>query len=366
MEHKNLSLEYDKNLINKILDDIDMRYIVLFLYVVRNDLFEDLNDQDIIDSYQRVLILDEVFKGNLLSFWKEKFLEIAIDLGLIRNIRSLMEFEAKNEDFIVKLGEETIKIEQNTIIIPDEIIFLMIKKKLKFLTKRNFNLALTRLKGVRCEISSAIHSFIFEIGEDNYSLSDDLYYILDQFGNVYQAIKMEITIEGFYGRFKEIKDKIEEFINIFDPLLNTKNVVKKINKAIEENKNIIKYLKDEKVKLSDKFDVDDINKDVPIYNDWNSKLLQLFKFRFQMEKINDKLSEIKSYYSGKNKKNTYMKFIEKVSFNEDDIVDKIQEELISLRKEIVEINNEISKLTKKDVKLLNLDYERFIITSGGD
>ena len=53
-------------------------------------------------------------------------------------------------------------------------------------------------------------------------------------------------------------------------------------------------------------------------------------------------------------------------FNEDDIVDKIQEELISLRKEIIEINNEISKLTKKDVKLLNLDYERFIITSGGD
>ena len=366
MEHKNLSLEYDKNLINKILDDIDMRYIVLFLYVVRNDLFEDLTDQDIVDSFQRVLILDEVYKGNLLSFWKETFLEIAIDLGLIRNIRSLMEFEAKNEDFIVKLGEETIKIEQKTIIISDEIIFLMIKKKFKFLTKRNFNLALTRLKGVRCEKSSAIHPFIFEIGENNYSLSDDLYYILDQFGNVYQAIKMETTIEAFYGRFKEIKDKVEEFINIFDPLLNTKNVVKKINKAIEENKNIIKYLKDEKVKLSDKFDVDDINKDVPIYNNWNSKLLQLIKFRFQMEKINDRLSEIKSYYSGKNKKNTYMKFIEKVSFNEDDIVDKIQEELISLRKEIVEINNEISKLTKKDVKLLNLDYERFIITSGGD
>lgn len=366
MEHKNLTLEDDKNLINKILDDIEMRYVVLFLYVVRNDLFEDLNDQEIIDSYQRVLILDEVFKGNLLSFWKKAFLELAIALGLIRNIRSIGEFEAKEDDFIVKLGDETIRIEQNTIIIPEELIFLMIKKKFKFLTKRNFNLALTRLKGVRCERRTAIHPFIFEIGENGYCLSDDLYYILDQFGNIYQAIKIEITIEGFYARFKDIKDNIEEFINIFDPLLNSKNVIKKINKAIEENKNIVKYLKDEKVKLSEKFDIDDINEYIPIYKDWNSKLLQLLDFRFQMEKIDDKLSEIKSYYSGKNKKYSYMKFIENISFNEDNIVDKIQDELISLRKEIVEINNEISKLTKKDVKLLNLDYERFIITSSGD
>ncbi|MFX0188216.1 MAG: hypothetical protein ACFE8A_10820 [Candidatus Hodarchaeota archaeon] len=366
MEHKNLTLEDDKNLINKILDDIEMRYVILFLYVVRNDLFENLNDQEIIDSYQRVLILDEVFKGNLLSFWKKPFLEIAIDLGLLRNIRSLREFETKEDDFIVKLGDEMIKIEQNIIIIPEELIFLMIKKKFKFLTKRHFNLALTRLKAVRCERSNAIHPFIFEIGENSYCLSDDLYYILDQFGNIYQAIKIEIVIEGFYARFKEIKDKIEEFIKIFDPLLNSRNVIKKINKAIEENKNIVKYLKDEKVILSDKFDVDDINEYVPIYKDWNSKLSQLLKFRFQMEKIDDKLSEIKSFYSGKNKKYSYMKFIENISFNEDNIVDKIQDELISLRKELVEINNETSKLTKKDVKLLNLDYERFIIANSGD
>ena len=33
MEHKNLTLEYDRNVINKVLDDTDMKYIVLFLYV---------------------------------------------------------------------------------------------------------------------------------------------------------------------------------------------------------------------------------------------------------------------------------------------------------------------------------------------
>ncbi|MFX1393837.1 MAG: hypothetical protein ACFFAH_09710 [Promethearchaeota archaeon] len=366
MEHKNLTLEDDKNLINKILDDIEMRYIVLFLYVVRNDLFKDLSEQKIIDSYERVLILDEIFKGNLLSFWNHSFLEIAIDLGLLRNIRSMREFEAKEDDFIVKLGDEIIEIKQNTIIVPEELIFAMIKKKFKFLTKRNFNLALTRLKGVRCEISTAIHPFIFEIGANNYCLSDDLYYILDQFGNIYQAIKMEITIEGFYERFKEIRDNLEEFINIFDPLLNTKNLIKKIDKAIEENKDIINYLKEENIKLPDKFDNDNIKNEAPICKEWNSKLMQLLNFRFHMDKINDKLTKIKSYYSGKNKKYNYMKFIENVSFNENNIVDEIQGELIALRKEIIEINNEISNFTKKDIKLLNLDYERFIITSSDD
>ena len=96
MEHKNLMLEYDKNLIIKILDNIDMRYIVLFLYVVRNDLFEDLNDKTLIESYYRVLNLDEIYKSNIKIYWNEKFLEVAIDLGLIKNLRSLREFEVKD------------------------------------------------------------------------------------------------------------------------------------------------------------------------------------------------------------------------------------------------------------------------------
>ncbi len=368
MEHKKLSLEYDKNLINKILDDINMRYIILFQYIIRNDLFEDLNDEKLIESYERILILDDIFKGNVINFLGEyqNFIEVAIDLGLFKNIRTLREFEQKDDDFILKMGEETITIEKNTIMIPADTLFLMITKKFKFLTRRNFNLALTRLKGVRCETTSAIHSFVFEIGQEDYSLSDDLYYILDQYGNIYQAIKMEITIEGFYKRFEEIAKKISEFIEIFDPALNSKSVVKLIEKSIEENKEIINYLKEEKVKLSDKFKSKDIIKDSQIYKEWSSQLMQLLQFRFQIKNIDKKLLEIKNYYSGKNKKYSYLEFIEKVSFNEDNIVDEVQNSLLALRKELIDINNELSKLTKKDIKLLNLDYERFIITSSDD
>jgi hypothetical protein len=366
MEHTALTLEYDKDLIDKILDDKDMRYIILFLYVIRYDLFKDLNEPDLIESYERILILDEIYKKNITNFWNEEFIEIAVDLGLFKNVRNIREYEHKDDDFIIKLGDETITIEEDTISIPDDILYLMINKKFKLLQRRNFNLAITRLKGVRCEKTSAIHAFILEIGEHDYTLSDDLYYILDQFGNIYQAIKIEITIEGFYQRFKDIQENVNEFIKIFDPILNTKPVVKKINKALEENKNVLDFLREENVDLSDKFNLDKIDRENTSFKEWSSKLLFLINFRYQLEEIDKNLTEIKKYYSGKGKKFGYLEFIRKVSFNEDDILDIIQETLIKLRKDLVKINDEISKLSKKELKLLNIDYERFIILSGDD
>ena len=150
MEHKSLSIEEDENLLIKILENVDMRYIILYLYIIRNDLLKDLSDSELIKSYERVLILDEIFKNNIIEFWDEEFIEIMIDLGIFKNIRSLGEFNKLEGDFILKLGEETITIENGTISIPDDLLFLIIKKKFKFLNRRNFNLALTRLKSVSC------------------------------------------------------------------------------------------------------------------------------------------------------------------------------------------------------------------------
>ncbi|MFX1464761.1 MAG: hypothetical protein ACFFBF_17220, partial [Promethearchaeota archaeon] len=93
MEHRKLTLVDDRNLIDKILDDIDMRYIILFLYVIRNDLFKDLSHRSLIESYERILILDEIYKNNIVNFWDEEFTDIYIDLGLMKNIRSLKEFK---------------------------------------------------------------------------------------------------------------------------------------------------------------------------------------------------------------------------------------------------------------------------------
>lgn len=359
MEHKQLSLEYDRNLINKILDDINMRYVILFLYIIRNDLFQDFMDEKIIESYQRVLILDEIYKGNILSFWNEDFTEVAVDLGLFKNIRTMREFEQKDQDFVIKLGEETVTLEDNTILVPDDTLFRMIRKKFKFLTRRNFNLALTRLKSVRCEVSGTIHPFIYQIGENDYTISDDLYYILDQFGNIYQAIKMEDTIEGFYKRFTELKDKIDEYLDIYGTELTRTTITKKVNEAIEQKKDIFNYLKDQKISLPDKFKFSSLDKNHKDFQKWYSTLIDLLNYRYELREIDNRLMEIRNYYSGKDKKYSYLEFIEKVSFNEDDIVNKIGNSLIELRKEIVKINEVISKLTKKKVKLINLDYERY-------
>jgi hypothetical protein len=366
MEHKNLTLEYDKNLIDKIIDDLDMRYTVLFLYIIRNDLFKDLSDSNLIESYNRVLILDEIYKNNVEKLWDEEFIDIYIDLGLIKNIRSLREFEQKDDDFILKIGEETVTIEENTISVPDDTLYLIINKKFKSLTRRNFNLALTRLKSVRCEKSNVIHSLIIEIGEHDYTLPDDFYYILDQYGNIYQTIKIEVTVEGFFERFKEIQEKVYDYIKIFDPILNSKPIMKKISKAIEDNKSIFQYLKDEKVELSNKFNFEKINVEDNIFKKWNSYLLSLLTLRNRLDEIENKLKDIKNIYSGKDKKFKYLEFIEKISFNEEGIVDKIQNVLIELRKELITINGKISELTEKKLKLLNLDYERLILISSDE
>jgi len=363
MEHKSLSIEEDENLLIKILDDTDMRYIILYMYIIRNDLLKDLSDSKLIESYERVLILDEIFKNNIIEFWDEEFIEIMIDLGLFKNIRSLGEYNKLEGDFILKLGEETITVENNTISVPDDTLFLIIKKKFKFLNRRNFNLALTRLKGVSCEKSSIIHPFIYEIGDHDFTLSNDLYYILDQFGNVYQAVKIEITIEGFYQRFEESFEKINNFIDIFDPVLNSKPGMKRIDEALEQNKEVISFLKDSKIQLSDKFNLENVENSDDKYKKWYTQLTILLNSRYQLNKIQDKLNELRSYYAGKKKKNNYLEFIEKISFNENGIVNTIQNTLIKLRKEIVEINTQISDFTKKKLKLLNLDYERIIVES---
>ena len=366
MEHTNLSLEYDKSLIEKVLDDLDMRYIIIFLYIVRNDLFKDLKDIKIIESYERVIILDEIFKDNVINFWEEDFIEIGIDLGLFKNIRSIREFNNKDGDFIIRLGEETITIENDKISVPDHTLFLMINKKFKFLTRRNYNLALIKLKGVKCQNSNNIHQFISKIGENDYTISDDIYYILDQLGNVYQAIKIEITIEGVHQKYLDTEEKLNEYIDIFEPKLRGKRVLKKIFEAIKSEKDVFKHLRDEKIELPNKFTFDEDIERNKIGKEWYFRMMGLLNIRFSMEQFNEKILEIKKFYSGKDKKFNYLEFIEKVSFNEDNIVNNIQNVLLKLREDLIKINKEFEGFTKKELKLLNLDYERYLITRSDD
>jgi len=101
MEHKRLTLEYDRNLINSILNNINTKYTILYLYIIRKDLFNNL-DEEIIDKYEKVIILDDIYKDNVELFWNQDFIDKVIELGLFKNIRSRAEYDQKDGNFILK------------------------------------------------------------------------------------------------------------------------------------------------------------------------------------------------------------------------------------------------------------------------
>jgi hypothetical protein len=143
-------------------------------------------------------------------------------------------------------------------------------------------------------------------------------------------------------------------------------VLKKIFEAIKSEKDVFKYLRDEKIELPDKFNFDEDTERNEIGNDWYLRVIALLNTMFKMEQLDEKILETKKYYSGKDKMFNYLEFIEKVSFNEDSIVNKIQNILLKLREDLIKINKELGVLTKKELKLLNLDYERYLITRSDD
>jgi len=361
VEHNRLSIDVDETLINKVFENVEMRYILLYLYIIRNDLLKNLTDEKWLNSFNRIMNFDELLKSDLERYASKEMIEILIDLRIIKNLRSSQELKKKDDDFEIKLLEQ-IRIEDNTIIVPEDTLFAVISKRFKFFTKRNFHEAISRLKGVMCENTSCIHPFLYEVGKENYVLSDDLFEILDDLGNPYQTIKVETTISEFYNRFLDLLEQIEGFLELFDPVLNKKPNVRIIKEAIEKNKDLFEYMKENVKNLPEKFDLEEIeNKDDEIFIKWRKTLLKLIMKRKKLNEIDSELNKIRNFFSGKGKKYSYLEFITKISYNENNILNEIKNKLVELRKELVSIKDELSEFNSKDLKLLNLDYERFLI-----
>jgi len=346
-EHKKLSLKHDRGLIVKILDDFNTRYIVLFLYIIRKELFQNLDNPTLIDSYNLIMSREEIDKRAVTSGWPLDFIKVLIDLGLIRNIRSLDDLAKKDDDFLLKFGEFIIRVIENTILVPDDVLFLMITKRFKFIKKRDFNLALKRLKGVKCEITPEIHPFIYEIGQGEYALVDDLYDILDNLGNIYRTIKMEDTIEIFYKNFLNLKQKIDNYNDIFALILNRKTTINKLNMLIDEKQDAMKVSDEGKPlfsELSIELKLPNAILTLKISGDFFS---QLKNEQQQMVGIDNKLKEFKTYYSTEGKGKSYMGFIEKAP-----IIDKkLNEDLIALRRQLIRSKTILENI-EKEIKII--------------
>jgi len=348
MEHKRLTLEYDRNLINSILNNINTKYTILYLYIIRKDLFNNL-DEEIIDKYEKVIILDDIYKDNVELFWNQDFIDKVIELGLFKNIRSRAEYDQKDGNFILKMGEYTITIEKNTIITPRDTLYNMISKRFKSVPHYDFELGLTKLKEVRCESTGAIHRFIYEVGDKEYVLSNDLYDLLDEFGNIYQAIKIEPTSDGLLQICKEIQDRIVNIVMIFDPILNNDQIIKKLTKALEINK------KEEKIEIIEiSLKIKLLEKNITLTLS-NSDFQILSNYKDEMGIINKQLLEIKSNYSGNQE---YLRFLEKVPME----IETIQETLIKIRdnasgakKTVLDLENRIKARPSDD---FDIGYEK--------
>jgi len=352
MEHNKLSLEYDRNLINSILNNIDTKYTILHLYIIRKDLFKDL-DEELIDSYERVIMLDDIYKNNVELLWDHEFIEKVIDLGLFKNIRSHREYDQKDADFILKMGDYTITIEKNTILTPKDTLFHMISKRFNYISQKDFELGLTKLKEVRCEVSGAIHRFIYEVGDQDYILSNDIYDILDQFGNIYQAIKIEPTSDGLLEICKEIKEKIVNIVMIFDPIFNNKTVIKKLTKALELNK------KEEELEITEITIKIKILEKIIILSISNIDFQILHNYQDEMERINKQLMEIKSNYTGNQ---DYLKLLENIPLEIKELQEtmiKIRDNALGAKRAVSELENRIKSRVSGEFDILHEKKEIF-------
>ncbi len=351
MEHKHLTLEYDRNLINSLLNNINTKYTILYLYIIKKVLFKNLDDE-IISNYERVIVLDDIYKDNVELLWDQSFIENIIELGLFKNIRSISEYDQKKGDFILKMGEYTITIEKKTILTPRDTLYKMISKKFKKLSQKDFDFGLTKLKEVRCESTGAIHHFIYEAGEREYVLSDDLYDILDQFSNIYQAIKIEPTSNGLLQICKEIQDNIVNIVMIFDPILNNDQIIKRITKVLEINRKIEKI---EILEISLKINLLEKNSILTLSN---SDFQILSNYKNEMGILVNQLLEIKSNYSGNQE---YLGFLGKIPIEIETIQDtliKIRDNASGAKKAVLDLENRIYKMPSDD---FDLDYMKTVI-----
>ncbi len=364
MEHNQLSLEYDRNLINSLLNDINCKYLIFFLYIIRKDLFKD-SDPELMSKYERVIILDEIFKNNVETFWDQDFIDIIIDLGLFKNIRNRSDYNRKEGDFILRMGDRTITVEKDTILTPIDTLSRMINRRFKSSKFNDVSSCITKLKEIRCELTSTTHRLIYEIGEEDLVLSDDLYELLDEIGNIYQAIKIEFTIEEFYRKFKENQEKLMSYTAIFDPLLDKMVDIKQTIKKDGSKEEIIEFklggLKKIKRSLEDTVEIEKDQKLEFIGVNFNFKLSEkivninlsalnyqtLKKLQINMENLNKELKEIKSYYSGKNRKYNYLEFLEKIP----ELKDEIQKLLLTTKSNIEYIIEMMSSIESQLIKI---------------
>jgi len=376
-EHTTLDLEYDRMLLEDVFDSPNLRYVTLYMYIIRKDLFQDLLDDDVIEQFETITALDEPTVEDMIRICTGDFIKALFQYKFITNIRSYVMFKSKGNDVKIRFAkglnlthDEISESEEEVHIFFNEVYLeRVLAPIIPEMTQTRIHESLERLRAMMCPKSSMIHELVHKYG-DYYVIDDNFYYIIEEFGNPYQALRIELMIRAMSKKYKEIERNINGVLNQFEPSIVKALIMKKLRQAKEKGKeDFVKYLakKSRRKTLPVKFRVEFPENKIPDnYIEWKKSLNLIIKLKLNFTDIDIKMNELRGFYSGKNQKMTYMDFIQKSTYDEDNISEKIKNLLIDARNSLKEVSEKLEKYPKKEMKLLNLEIERMIIEKGLD
>ncbi|MHA1733335.1 MAG: hypothetical protein ACTSU5_15420 [Promethearchaeota archaeon] len=360
--HEKLDLETDFTLLSQVFDDPDKRYVILFLYELRSELLQDFANEKRLKGFEKIMSLqeeDEVYISSFKTFADDydSMVDLFFELGLIKNVKNRRDWDKKGDDFVVKLVEG-IHLDDGVVLCSVDALLHILRRNMGGWTKAKLNKVLKELRGIMCQAYPIIHPFI-KIADEDYYIPNDLYYLLQNYANPYQVLRVDLTIVGVRERLTEWLENVESLIILFDPLLKKAAVKREVRKAIQDGvRDLVDYAADNISKLSKKFNPDHESE---LFEKWKVILNELLHAEFLGEELLEKVDGIRGLFTGKKRTMSYFEFMKKASFNEDDLLTNIRNDLLTCRKELIKLKKKLKHHTKKSIKLLNLDYEREIL-----
>lgn len=376
-EHKTLEMEYDRELLEDVFDSPDLRYVALYMFILRKELFQDLLDDDLMDEFETITGVEEPTAGDLRRICSPDLIKSLFQFHIITNIKNFSVFQMKGDHIKIRFAaglklarEELSESEEEVhIFFQENLLERVIVPDINEMTQVRIHASLERLRAMMCPKTSVIHELVHKYG-DYYVIDDDFYYIIEELGNPYQALRIEIMIRAMADKYTEIEQDLNDYLAVFDKEIYKSTMMKKFRKAKDLNKiDFLKYLqeKSRKKSLTSKFRVEFPKDETPDeYEEWKKTFNILIGLKLTFDEINTKMDKLRAYYSGKKQVMPYMTFITKSTYDEDNISETIKTLLIEARNALKQISTTMTDYNKKELKILNLDLERLIIEEGLD
>lgn len=358
-EHTALDLDIDRTMLESVFDDPIIRYILLHMYLIRIHVYQNLEDDDLIDRFERLDRIGDPTVKEVRETLPEEIIEELFVYNLVKNLTNYKVFQQTPEDFTIKLLSDEVYLEGEKVMFSAEGLLRIIKPYFPIVTLKKITDALKKLRGIPCERSNTTHALVHKYDED-FALDDELYEILFFLGNPYLSLRLERFIVDIELKTAELENYVNKFIKIFHPDLLDNKFEQKIIKAVTDPKitDIFEYLVSKSRNLPLKFNPPEKSE---IFTKWKNILSQLLRMKSEYFGINSQIEIIRSFYSGRKQKMSYFTFIEQLTENEEETSSYIRDALLEIRKQLKKTNDFVHDHSEKELKLLNLDLEREVI-----